>query len=274
MLTILFRVILAIVHYVYTICEEIELKLKFVKVYWRLRFGSKFKSEYEKCQSNLETLELKRSVENVTKLPVHLCILVEAEYSERIEFSHLVRILRWSITAGIPYVSFYDHDGYLKQNQHLLRAECDKSNIMSALHMNQDAKINSTKFCENGSNGIKCQTRVQVFSNEDGKGEIVMLAKNLSRAVSHGQLKMEEINTELLNDKLRLENTPDPDLALVCASALCTHGLLPWHTKTTEFYNCGSHRDITIKDFSLLLQKYAQCQQRYEKSPVELLGRE
>lgn len=82
---------------------------------------------------------------------------------------------------------------------------------------------------------MKCNTRVQIFSYEDGKGETVKLAQVLSRAVSHGLLKMEEINIELLNDKLRLKDIPDPDLALVCAPALCTFGFLPWHIKTTEF---------------------------------------
>ena len=74
-----------------------------------------------------------------------------------------------------------------------------------------------------------------MLSNADGKGSIVTLAKNLSRAVSLGLLAMSEINSELLEDKLRLENTPDPDLVLVCGPALSTYGLLPWHTRTTEF---------------------------------------
>lgn len=76
---------------------------------------------------------------------------------------------------------------------------------------------------------------MQVFSKADGKGEIVTLAKNLSRAVILGLLKTEEINADLLNDKLRLEDAPDPDLVFVCGPALSTYGLLPWHTRTTEF---------------------------------------
>lgn len=112
MLTIIFRIILAIVHYGYTNFEKVRSRLKYArlscaKIYCRLRFGSKC----DMCTADLETLRLKQTVENVDKLPVHLCILLGPGDEERIEFSHLARILRWSIIAGIPYVSFYDQDG-------------------------------------------------------------------------------------------------------------------------------------------------------------------
>lgn len=83
--------------------------------------------------------------------------------------------------------------------------------------------------------GTKHKTKVQLLSYEDGKGKIVSLAQNLAKAVTNGDLQSNEINIELLDEKLHSEGIPDPDLAFICGHTFSTYGFLPWQIRTTEF---------------------------------------
>lgn len=73
------------------------------------------------------------------------------------------------------------------------------------------------------------------MSYDDGKGKIVSLVQELSKGVISGVLQSDEININLLAEKLKFEGIPNPDLAIVCGRTFSTYGLLPWHIKVTEF---------------------------------------
>ena len=73
------------------------------------------------------------------------------------------------------------------------------------------------------------------MSYEDGKGKIVSLAQKIAKAVASGVLQTNEINIELLNEKLHSEDIPDPDLAFICGDTCSTYGFLPWQIRITEF---------------------------------------
>jgi len=83
--------------------------------------------------------------------------------------------------------------------------------------------------------GSSSKINVSLLSDIDGKGKIVTLTQSLAEAVSSGNLDPEEITDQLIDEKLQIKGTPAPDLALIDGYICSTHGLLPWHTRTTEF---------------------------------------
>lgn len=83
--------------------------------------------------------------------------------------------------------------------------------------------------------GNKSRINVSLLSNVDGKGKIVALTQSLAKVVSSGNLDPKDITEQLITERLQVNGMPDPDLALIYDYTYSTHGLLPWHTSTTEF---------------------------------------
>lgn len=79
------------------------------------------------------------------------------------------------------------------------------------------------------------KTRISLLCASDGKTEIVSLTKTLAEAVVTGTIKPEEINIDLLNEKLNSRGIPDPDMGLIYGRLCSTYGVLPWQTRITEF---------------------------------------
>lgn len=113
MLTIIFRVILALAHSGYVAYTAVNRRLSAAR-----RFCVKLWRQWQPAHDDYEIRKendiLKRSAGLLKKLPGHLCIVIG--HGERVSFLDLVRILGWCIAVGIPYVSFYDHDGSLLNN--------------------------------------------------------------------------------------------------------------------------------------------------------------
>ncbi|XP_011859471.1 PREDICTED: dehydrodolichyl diphosphate syntase complex subunit NUS1 isoform X2 [Vollenhovia emeryi] len=114
-------------------------------------------------------------------------------------------------------------------------------------------------------NGNKSKICVSLLSNTDGKGKMGTLAQSLAKAISTGNLDPEDITDLLISEKLQIKGMPDPDLALIYGNTYSTHGVLPWHTRTTEFLMLPLYVNISVKDFTYLLERYSKCKQRHGK---------
>lgn len=82
--------------------------------------------------------------------------------------------------------------------------------------------------------GYKSVTKVHFLSYKDGKGDIINLTKKIAQAVTVGILNHEEIDCNLIDEKLSF-NFPEPDLAIVFGKTFSIFGLLPWHIRLTTF---------------------------------------
>lgn len=185
------------------------------------------------------------------RLPKHLVLIIGGESPS---FIDIVRVIGWCATAGIPCISFYDHDGnyrpkfslpivqlnsfypsgLLRKRENEARKELAESRpeLVDLVSWNSSCPV---KPARNGINGIKHRMQVQLLSRTDGKREVALLAQSLGKGVIAGALKVDEIGPELLEKKLQLGGLADPDLAIVCGKICSTYGLLPWHIRTTEF---------------------------------------
>ncbi|XP_015596496.1 dehydrodolichyl diphosphate synthase complex subunit NUS1 [Cephus cinctus] len=252
-MTAILRIILALLHLVHTLHRAVIKGWAYMQTaYFKLRHG----------ENNREELDvLFESVIKMEKLPRHLVIVLGREEPS---FLDLIRIIGWCVATGISCVSFYDHKGVIRNNESTFWRELTslRPDLISLIDWTPSCPV---KAIQNALNGTKHKTRVQILSYSDGKGEIVSLTQNLSKAVTLGVLKLEEITTEFLDEKLDLGGISHPDVALICGSTYSTYGLLPWHIRTTEFFLLPTHHNVSVKIFVSLLEKFARCEQRYGK---------
>ncbi|KAK9297022.1 hypothetical protein QLX08_009121 [Tetragonisca angustula] len=207
-----------------------------------------------------ETDMLTRVAKKMKNLPRHVVIIFGAKEDT---ICDCVRIIGWCITLGIPYISFFDISGFLVQNENLLKYELAKRRPDLVEHINW-SKLNAG-FTQNGITDSKPKTRISLLCPLDGKQEIVSLTKTLAEAVVTGTIKPEEIDIDLLNEKLNSRGIPDPDMGVIYGRFCSTYGVLPWQTRITEFYTLPLHNTLSAKDFTYLLEKYSKCEQRYGK---------
>lgn len=58
----------------------------------------------------------------------------------------------------------------------------------------------------------------------------------------------------------------EPDLTIIFDQQVCVYGILPWHTRFTEFQLADSlDGHFRARHFLRILYKYARCEQRYGK---------
>ncbi|KAL6257222.1 hypothetical protein P5V15_012149 [Pogonomyrmex californicus] len=247
----LLRVILAFAHLLYSLYVAI--------LYAR-------DAVYRKCTdtwcvnttAELDTLAC--TLAKIKKIPRHLVIVLGLCDESVLD---CVRIIGWCITLDIPYISFFDRNGFIKKNETKLKEEFARKrpDLVEHIVWNSYAKAPS----QNGVIESRLKINVSLLSDIDSKGQIVTLTQSLAKAVSSGRLNPEEITEQLITEKLRMKEMPDPDLALIYGYTCSTHGLLPWHTRTTEFLMLPLCVNISVKDFIHLLEKYSKCVQRYGK---------
>ncbi|XP_036141010.1 dehydrodolichyl diphosphate synthase complex subunit NUS1-like isoform X1 [Monomorium pharaonis] len=213
------------------------------------------------CVSTTTELDvLIQTLSRISKTPRHLVIVLGLCDESVLD---CVRIIGWCITLDIPYISFFDRNGFLKKNEVSLKEEFARKrpDLMEHIIWNPQAKAST----QNGVIGNKSKINVSLLSDIDSKGKIVTLTQSLAKAVSSGNLDPEEITDELITKKLQVKGMPDPDLALIYGYTCSTHGILPWHTRTTEFLMLPMYVSVSVKDFTCLLEKYNKCVQRYGK---------
>lgn len=222
---------------------------------------------YRKCTAiwhgeNLRTeVEwLVRAATRTKTLPRHVVVVFGAKEDTVLD---CVRIIGWCVALGIPYISFYDINGFLARNESFLKHEIAKRRPDLVEHINWSKP--NTPFAQNGITGSKSKLRVCLLSSVDGKGEIVSLTKKLAEAVVTGKIKPEEIDMDLLNEKLNSRGIPDPDVGLIYGRLCSTYGVLPWQTRITEFFTLPLDVSLSVKDFAHLLEKYSKCERRYGK---------
>lgn len=212
----------------------------------------------ENLRTEIEILT--RAASKMKKLPSHIVIVFGAKENTIFD---CIRIIRWCYTLGISYISFFDISGFLIRNENLLKYELAKRqpDLMEYINWGKS----NAGFSQNGITDSKSKMRIFLLSSLDGKKEIVSLTKTLAEAVITGTIKPEEINIELLDEKLNSRKMPDPDLGIIYGRVCSTYGVLPWQTRITEFYMLPLHISLSAKDFICLLEKYNKSEQRYGK---------
>lgn len=95
------RLILAIIHFIYTIYILIKSQWAFINSGIIKLIKPR---NLKLCENILNEYDTSR----IKKLPEHLIVVIG---SEEISYFDVTRIIGWTVALGIPHVSFYDQDG-------------------------------------------------------------------------------------------------------------------------------------------------------------------
>ncbi len=259
----LFPLLLTFVHWVAAALWAIRAAVK--------KFARTLSSERESCPS-----ESSSSLSLLTKLPSHIAFAV----SERcVSFFDLANLVAWSLAAGIPNVSLYDHDGKIKAGRTELMAAFRAQESLDAETRRSvswrcggggtsgdHGDYSSMTTNGNGTGRTRGLRNVSLLSVEDGRGDIVRAARKLAGRVSRGELAAEEIDQVAVERHLEAnEGMPDPDVLVRIGPAESNMGFLPWQIRLTEIHQMESLEDVRWSDLFTVLIKFSRCEQRFGK---------
>lgn len=105
---------------------------------------------------------------------------------------------------------------------------------------------------------------LNIALNYGGRAEIVDATRSIVRKVLAGNLQLEDINEDVLNNHLYTSSLPDPDLLIRPSGELRVSNFLLWQIAYTEFW----FTDVLWPEFNrehlyLALEHYANRERRF-----------
>lgn len=131
-------------------------------------------------------------------------------------------------------------------------------------NMPEEIKSKMIKMEEKTKNntGLK----FNIAFNYGGRDEIVKATKKITEKVINGELKLEDINEEVISNNLYTYGLPDPDLLIRTSGELRTSNFLPWQITYAEFIFLDKYwPDFDIKDIDLAIEEYENRHRRVGK---------
>lgn len=165
----------------------------------------------------------------------------------------LEKIVRYANKIGIKYITVYAFS-----TENWKRTEEEVSTLMNLMQNYLDeyskradsenirVKIIGTrkglseKMCKLID---KCMERTKdntgitfnIALNYGGRDELVYAMKNIAKKIQNNDIKIEDINEQLISNNLYTENQPDPDLLIRTSGEERLSNFLPWQLVYTEF---------------------------------------
>lgn len=102
--------------------------------------------------------------------------------------------------------------------------------------------------------------------NYGGRDEIVKATRNIAQKVKDGELKVEDIDEDLISNSLYSKGVPDPDLLIRTSGELRTSGFLLWQISYTEFIFLDKYwPDFSEKDLDNCIEEFQNRHRRKGK---------
>ncbi len=101
--------------------------------------------------------------------------------------------------------------------------------------------------------------------------ELIQAAKNIALAVQQGQLRLEEINEEVLSNHLTTADIPDPDLLIRTSGELRISNFLLWQLAYSEMYFTSClWPEFTNEEFYRAIVDYQNRERRFGKTSEQV----
>lgn len=116
------------------------------------------------------------------------------------------------------------------------------------------------------SNGAQAYTViVNIFNKSSGRNRIAQCIKDIAQGKISCQRRLKEFTSQELDKAISSVYlpVPDPDLVLYTGTLCCTHGLLPWHIRLSEFIQLSPDNSLSVYDYINAINKYKKCDQRF-----------
>jgi len=111
---------------------------------------------------------------------------------------------------------------------------------------------------------------LNIAFNYGGRAELVHAVKEISSKVQNGEIKIEDINEEMVSNNIYTAGQPDPDLMIRTSRELRTSNFLPWQLTYTEFYFPDKHwPEFGEDDLIEAIKIYQKRNRRFGGRPDE-----
>lgn len=108
------------------------------------------------------------------------------------------------------------------------------------------------------------KTSLNIALDYGGQWDIVQSARQLAERVERGELKVADIDEQMLADGLSLHTLPDPDLCIRTAGEQRISNFMLWQLAYSEFYYSQAlWPDFDTSEVRAALQSYAERERRY-----------
>lgn len=165
----------------------------------------------------------------------------------------LEKIVRYAKKVGIKYITVYAFStenwkrseeevgalmlllkNYLDDYGKRADTENIKVKVLGDISALSDGLQKSIRKCENrtkDNDGITFSIGI----NYGGRDELIHAIKSIANDVKEGNIKIEDINENLVSDNLYTAGIPDPDLVIRTSGELRMSNFLPWQIVYSEF---------------------------------------
>jgi len=107
---------------------------------------------------------------------------------------------------------------------------------------------------------------LQIASLEDGRWDVVHVAKQFCKAVEEQSCKPKDLTIELVEENVCTSDFVDPDFVLQFDDQeIALSGFLPWQIRLTEILQIGKLKHIHCTVFMSALKSFATKEQRLGK---------
>lgn len=219
--------------------------------------------------------------------PEHIAIIMDGnrrwarEHNLEIKEGHkkgaenLERLAKYCNNIGIKYLTVY---AFSTENWKRSKEEVGALMILLQNYLNDFAKRADTenikikvlgdisvlsKGMQNSINKAIKRTKentgltLNIAFNYGGRAEITYALKQISEEIKNNNIKIEDINEELISSYLYTKGQPDPDLLIRTSGELRTSNFLPWQLAYTEFYFDDKYwPDFSEEDLLKAIENY------------------
>ena len=100
--------------------------------------------------------------------------------------------------------------------------------------------------------------------NYGGRDEIVKSVQNIVKEIQNGNIKIEDINEELISNNLYTKGQPDPDLLIRTSGEMRLSNFLPWQLVYSEFLFIEKNwPDFTEEDLDNAIVEYEKRTRKF-----------
>lgn len=205
-------------------------------------------------------------MEDLMNIPEHIAIIMdgnrrwarekglETKEGHRAGADNLENIAKYCNEIGVKYLTVYAFStenwkrskeevsalmlllrNYLKKFSKNANKEGIRIKILGDISILDDGLRKSiNEAVERTKNGTGLT--LNIAFNYGGRAELAYAMKKIAQKVVNNEIKIEDINENLISENLYTENQPDPDLLIRPGGELRTSNFLPWQLVYSEFY--------------------------------------
>mgnify|MGYP004510062595 FL=1 len=231
---------------------------------------------------------------NKENMPKHIAIIMDgnrrwaraqgktASFGHKAGAKTLEKIVRYANKIGLEYITVYAFS-----TENWKRAEDEVKALMMLLQSylddygkradSENIKVKILGDITALSQGmqksiINCMERTKnntgvtfnIAINYGGRDEIIHAIKNIAEQVKNNEIKIENINEEIVSSNLYTAGEPDPDLLIRTSGEIRLSNFLPWQLVYSEFLFIDKNwPDFTEEDLDNAIIEYQKRTRKF-----------